>query len=218
MPAKSIAIAFTLVLASTPVFSQSLQDFAVATYNADRSDRDMVSMIQRELASQGYYSGPIDGIWGAGTTSAANEFIGDLNSGALNRRQPVRTQVAEHLAAADSAAYASEAGASSSASVSVVSAGGVSGPELSSAGGGANATDAAGTALSVSSDGNVSASAGGSSASAGSHSSEASAGGSVPSSGGSSGAESSSSGGGGASATEGGGSAFDGVSSALSGS
>jgi hypothetical protein len=132
----STTIAFTLL--AHPAASQSLQDFAVATYNADRADTEGVRAIQQELAAQGYYSGPIDGIWGPGTSNAANAFIGDLNAGNLDRQQGVMLPAL--------ASSFSSAGSGGGASATNAGSGGnnAAGGGISSAGsgGGASATDA----------------------------------------------------------------------------
>jgi peptidoglycan hydrolase-like protein with peptidoglycan-binding domain len=48
---------------------------AVLATSSARSQEQVTSVIQRELAHRGFYNGAVDGIWGAKTDTAARDFV-----------------------------------------------------------------------------------------------------------------------------------------------
>ena len=90
------------LLSAGPVWAQTLSLFDVAMSGArvDRSDRDAVMSVQRDLRTLGFYDGPIDGVFGPLTYAAAVAAVEAANQETFARQEQARAAQARARAMA----------------------------------------------------------------------------------------------------------------------
>jgi lysozyme family protein len=83
---------FGVLLSAAPGSAQTLSLFDVAMSGArvDRSDHEAVQAVQRDLTTLGFYTGPIDGVFGPLTYAAAVAAVEAANQETFARQEQAR--------------------------------------------------------------------------------------------------------------------------------